>query len=413
MTKFWLITQRECKERLSQRGFWWMLILGPMVVLFLLVALLLAADQGKEKIKVLIADPGQIMEHKVLAQQEKYIEYYFLDAYLEIEEFKDAKAYQEFDVLLELNEKVLNNKKCFVFYREQPSIDTRMQLKFEVERRIEEILAKEFSALSVQAFRSIKQGLIFDFRDLDDPKNEAKETSSWTGFALGAFILLFVGIYGMTIFRATVKEKSNRIVEVLLASVKPSQLMMGKIAGIGLVALLQLFGWILVMGLGFWILRHTLFVDLLDPSYWQGTAGVRLNPLSDFLFEKLNFGFLLFHFLLFFLASFFFYGALFSVLGARSAADADGQQFLIPLLLLIVFGLVAGGFYIYYPAAGLSNFFQYLPFSSPVLAMIQLTQGATLDAYMTVLLSLLVLVLCAILLLWLASRWYKKTILKF
>jgi ABC-2 type transport system permease protein len=413
MTKFWLITQRECKERLSQRGFWWMLILGPMVVLFLLVALLLAADQGKEKIKVLIADPGQIMEHKVLAQQEKYIEYYFLDAYLEIDEFKDAKAYQEFDVLLELNEKVLNNKKCFVFYREQPSIDTRMQLKFEVERRIEEILAKEFSALSVQAFRSIKQGLIFDFRDLDDPKNEAKETSSWTGFALGAFILLFVGIYGMTIFRATVKEKSNRIVEVLLASVKPSQLMMGKIAGIGLVALLQLFGWILVMGLGFWVLRHTLFVDLLDPSYWQGTAGVRLNPLSDFLFEKLNFGFLLFHFLLFFLASFFFYGALFSVLGARSAADADGQQFLIPLLLLIVFGLVAGGFYIYYPAAGLSNFFQYLPFSSPVLAMIQLTQGATLDAYMTVMLSWLVLVLCAILLLWLASRWYKKTILKF
>ena len=413
MTKFWLITQRECKERLSQRGFWWMLILGPMVVLFLLVALLLAADQGKEKIKVLIADPGQIMEHKVLAQQEKYIEYYFLDAYLEIDEFKDAKAYQEFDVLLELNEKVLNNKKCFVFYREQPSIDTRMQLKFEVERRIEEILAKEFSALSVQAFRSIKQGLIFDFRDLDDPKNEAKETSSWTGFALGAFILLFVGIYGMTIFRATVKEKSNRIVEVLLASVTPSQLMMGKIAGIGLVALLQLFGWILVMGLGFWILRNTLFVDLLDPSYWQGTAGVRLNPLSDFLFEKLNFGFLLFHFLLFFLASFFFYGALFSVLGARSAADADGQQFLIPLLLLIVFGLVAGGFYIYYPAAGLSNFFQYLPFSSPVLAMIQLTQGATLDAYMTVLLSWLVLVLCAILLLWLASRWYKKTILKF
>ncbi len=413
MTKFWLITQRECKERLSQRGFWWMLILGPMVVLFLLVALLLAADQGKEKIKVLIADPGQIMEHKVLAQQEKYIEYYFLDAYLEIDEFKDAKAYQEFDVLLELNEKVLNNKKCFVFYREQPSIDTRMQLKFEVERRIEEILAKEFSALSVQAFRSIKQGLIFDFRDLDDPKNEAKETSSWTGFALGAFILLFVGIYGMTIFRATVKEKSNRIVEVLLASVKPSQLMMGKIAGIGLIALLQLFGWILVMGLGFWVLRNTLFVDLLDPSYWQGTAGVRLNPLSDFLFEKLNFGFLLFHFLLFFLASFFFYGALFSVLGARSAADADGQQFLIPLLLLIVFGLVAGGFYIYYPAAGLSNFFQYLPFSSPVLAMIQLTQGATLDAYMTVMLSWLVLVLCAILLLWLASRWYKKTILKF
>ena len=413
MTKFWLITLRECKERISQRGFWWMLILGPLVVLLLLISLLFAADQGKEKIKVLIADPGQIMEHKVLAQQEKYIEYYFLDSYLELNEFEQAKAYKDFDVLLELNEKVLNNKKCFVFYREQLSLDTRMQLKFEVERRIEEILAHEFSALSAQAFRSIKQGLIFDFRDLDDPKNEARETSSWTGFAIGAFILLFVGIYGMTIFRATVKEKSSRIVEVLLASVKPQQLMMGKIAGIGLVALLQLFGWVLLLGIGFWILRQTLFVDLLDPSYWQGTAGVRLNPLSDLLFEELNYGFLFGHFLLFFVGSFFFYGALFSVLGARSAADSDGQQFLIPLLLLIVFGLVAGVFYIFYPASGSAQFLLYLPFSSPVLSMIQLTQGATLDAYISILLSWLVLILSSVLLLWLASRWYKKSILKF
>ena len=413
MTKFWLITLRECKERISQRGFWWMLILGPLVVLLLLISLLFAADQGKEKIKVLIADPGQIMEHKVLAQQEKYIEYYFLDSYLELNEFEQAKAYKDFDVLLELNEKVLNNKKCFVFYREQLSLDTRMQLKFEVERRIEEILAHEFSALSAQAFRSIKQGLIFDFRDLDDPKNEAKETSSWTGFAIGAFILLFVGIYGMTIFRATVKEKSSRIVEVLLASVKPQQLMMGKIAGIGLVALLQLFGWVLLLGIGFWILRQTLFVDLLDPSYWQGTAGVRLNPLSDLLFEELNYGFLFGHFLLFFVGSFFFYGALFSVLGARSAADSDGQQFLIPLLLLIVFGLVAGVFYIFYPASGSAQFLLYLPFSSPVLSMIQLTQGATLDAYISILLSWLVLILSSVILLWLASRWYKKSILKF
>ncbi|MFM8597381.1 MAG: ABC transporter permease [Flavobacteriales bacterium] len=413
MTKFWLITLRECKERLTQRGFWWMLVLGPLVVLLLLVGLLSAADQGKEKIKVLIADPGQIMEHKVLAQQEKYVSYYFLDSYLELNEFEKAKAYREFDVLLELNEKVLNNKKCFVFYREQLSMDTRMQLKFEVERRLEEILANEFSALSAQAFRSIKQGLIFDFRDLDDPKNESKETSSWTGFAIGAFILLFVGIYGMTIFRATTKEKSSRIVEVLLASVKPHQLMMGKIAGIGLVALLQLLGWVLCLGLGFWLLRSTLFVDILDPSHWEGTAGVRLNPLSDLIFEQLNFGFLLFHFLLFFIGSFFFYGALFSVLGSRSAADADGQQFLIPLLLLIIFGLVAGVFYILYPASSSAQLLMYLPFTSPVLSMIQLTQGATLESYVGILLSWFVLIACAVLLLWLASRWYKKSILKF
>lgn len=413
MTKFWLITLRECKERLQQRGFWWMLLLGPVVVMLLLWLLIFAADQGKEKVKVLIADPGQIMGHVVMAQQEKYVEYYFLDSYLEIEEFKAAKAYQDFDVLLELNEKVLNNKKCFVFYRDQLSLDTRMQLKFEVERRIEEILAQQFSSLSMQAFRSIKQGLIFDFRDLADPKNESKDTSSWVGFGFGAFLLLFVGIYGMTIFRATVKEKSNRIVEVLLASINPKELMLGKIAGVAMVALLQLIGWLLVLSLGFWILKQFVVIDFLDPAYWQDNNSLRSNPLSNYIFEELRLGFVLVHFLLFFLASFFFYGAIFSVLGSRSAADSDGQQFLIPLLLVIVFGLVAGAFYILYPAATLSKVFSYLPFTSPVIALIQLTQGPDLETYVQLILSWVLLVVAAFALLWLASRWYKKTILKF
>ena len=125
MSKFLLLTQREIQERLGQKGFWYMLVLGPIVVLLLLVALLKAADQGKQELSVLIADPGQIMDHRLMAQEEKHIQYYFLDDYLELNEFERAKAYQEFDVLVELNEKVLNNKKCFVFYRDQMGLDAR------------------------------------------------------------------------------------------------------------------------------------------------------------------------------------------------------------------------------------------------------------------------------------------------
>ncbi|MFN5679867.1 MAG: ABC transporter permease, partial [Flavobacteriia bacterium] len=251
MSKFLLLTVREIQERLGQKGFWYMLVLGPVVVLLILVALLKAADQGKQELQVLIADPGQIMDHRLMAQEEKYIHYYFIDDYLELTEFEKGKAYRDFDVLVELNEKVLNNKKCFVFYRDQLGFDARIQLKFEVERRLEELIAAQHSSLSAATFRQIKQGIIFDFRDLKDPKNESKEANAWAGFVLGAFILFFVGLYGMTIFRATVREKSNRIVEVLLASVRPQQLMLSKIAGIGLVALLQLFGWVLMLTLGF------------------------------------------------------------------------------------------------------------------------------------------------------------------
>ena len=114
MHKLMLLTQREIIERFNQKGFWYMLFFGPLVVLLLLVVLLKAADQGKQEIKVLIADPGQIMAHRLMAQEEKNLHYFFIDDYLELTEFQIGKAYQEFDVLLELNEKVLNNKKCFV-----------------------------------------------------------------------------------------------------------------------------------------------------------------------------------------------------------------------------------------------------------------------------------------------------------
>ena len=413
MSKFLLLTKREIQERLGQKGFWYMLVLGPLVLLLLLVAILKAADQGKQELKVLIADPGQIMAHRLMAQDEKNIHYYFIDDYLEIQEFEKAKAYQEFDVLLELNEKVLNNKKCFVFYRDQLGLDARMQLKFQVEKRMEELIASQHSTLTEQSFRQIKQGFVFDFRDIKDPKNESKEANAWAGFIFGAFILFFVGLYGMTIFRATVREKSNRIVEVLLASVRPEQLMLSKITGIGAVALLQLLGWAVVLGLGLLFLQQTVFLDVFDPSNWGETGPQRLNPLSSLVFEQLNLPFLLLHFILFFAASFLFYGSLFAVLGARSSADADGQQFLLPLIFMVAFGIFAGIYAIYYPNTTLTEVLTYLPFSSPVLAFITLAKGATVVGYTTTMLSLLILLGAALLLLKLAGRWYKQHILKF
>lgn len=413
MSKFLLLTKREIQERLAQKGFWYMLVLGPLVLLLLLVAILKAADEGKQELKVLIADPGQIMAHRLMAQEEKNIHYYFIDDYLEMQEFQQAKAYQEFDVLLELNEKVLNNKKCFVFYRDQLGLDARMQLKFQVEKRMEELIASQHSTLTEQAFRQIKQGFVFDFRDLKDPKNESKEANAWAGFIFGAFILFFVGLYGMTIFRATVREKSNRIVEVLLASVRPEQLMLSKITGIGLVALLQLLGWAVFLSLGLFFLQQTVFLDVFDPSNWGEAGPQRLNPLSSLVFEQLNLPFLLLHFILFFAASFLFYGSLFAVLGARSSADADGQQFLLPLIFMVAFGIFSGIYAIYYPNTTLTEVFTYLPFSSPVLALISLTKGATMMGYTTIMLSLLILLGAALLLLKLAGKWYKQHILKF
>ena len=172
MRNSWLIAIRELKERFSNGTFLWMMVLGPLCFLLFLFFLFKSGDEGKKSLTVLIADPAGLMDNKIVSSEGKNVNYYFIGDYLEIEEFRDGKAYQNFDALIEVNEKVLMNKKSFVFYRENPSADVKMQLKFQLERRVEEVMIENFTNLSVDQFRQIKQPLNVDFRNVYDPKND-------------------------------------------------------------------------------------------------------------------------------------------------------------------------------------------------------------------------------------------------
>ena len=192
MRNSWIIALRELKERVLNPAFLWMLFIGPLLLLSCLYFLFKAGDEGKTSLKVLIADPTGMMENKIVSQETKAVDYYFFDDYLELEEFRDNKKYQKFDALIEVNEKILINKKAFVFYRETPSLDVKMQLKFQLERRVEEVMISEFTNMEVDDFRQIKQALNVDFRNVYDPKNEASNLEGWVGFIFGLLIVVFV-----------------------------------------------------------------------------------------------------------------------------------------------------------------------------------------------------------------------------
>ena len=129
MKNSWLIALREWKERMGTRSFILLSILGPLIVLGLIYLLFAIGGQSKQHWKVLIADPAGIMENKISSEKEASIDYSFADGYIETKEFEKAKRYQEYDALLEINEKVLSNKTAFVFYRDKPSV--RMQTRIQ------------------------------------------------------------------------------------------------------------------------------------------------------------------------------------------------------------------------------------------------------------------------------------------
>ncbi len=427
MRNSWLIAIRELKERFSNGTFLWMMVLGPFLFLFLLFFLFKSGDEGKKNLKVLIADPASLMENKIIASESKTISYYFISDYLEIEEFRDGKAYQSFDALIEVNEKVLMNKKSFVFYRKNPSADVKMQLKFQLERRVEEVMIENFTNLSVDQFRQIKQPLNVDFRNVYDPKNEASDLEGYVGLVFGFLIVLFVLLFGMTILRSTTKEKSNRIVEVILASVKPYQLMLGKITGIGLAALIQIFVWTFFIAIGLIIFRQYIFTDMFDPSNWEGiqvsaevqqqlmetNSAERYNQFVDLIYGRINFGFMFVHFLFFFIAAYYFYGAFFSTIGSIAGTESDGQQFVLPIVIILGLSVYLGFLAVVVPDATIVKYASLIPFTAPVVMMVKLAQGLPIGSYYLVILSLLILVVSTIVLLWLAGKIYKNGILQF
>ena len=103
MRNFWLLTKREWSERVMNRTFLWMLFIGPLVCLLMLSFLFKAGDEGKNSINVLIVDPAELMDHRVMAQAEHEVHYFFIDDYVEIEEFRDGSQYQKFDAMVEIN----------------------------------------------------------------------------------------------------------------------------------------------------------------------------------------------------------------------------------------------------------------------------------------------------------------------
>ena len=135
-----LIALRELKERWNNRSFRVMLFAGPLLMLLMVYGLLESGNQGVSNMKVLIADPANLMDGKIASRQTESVQYYFYQDYIELESFKSDAQFKDFDALVEVNEKVLINKKVFLFHRQDPSLALKMKLKFEIERRIEEVL---------------------------------------------------------------------------------------------------------------------------------------------------------------------------------------------------------------------------------------------------------------------------------
>jgi ABC-2 type transport system permease protein len=426
MHSIWLIAQRELKARLFSRSFVLMAMVGPLIILIGTYLLFAISGSEKSQYKVLIMDPQEIMDNCLLPQQDGLFAFDFINAFVDYETFAHNEKFQTYDLSVWINEKVFTNKTVIISYRERPSEQVFRRLGFQIERRLEELMVKEFTDLSIQKFREIKQPLIFAYKNTYDPKSEVAYMAGWVGYFFGVVILLFIFLFGMTILRSVVSDKANRVVEVILSAVKPHQLLSGKIVGIGVAALFQFVLWSLLIGIGLYLFRQNFFPDIFDPAVvaTQFSADVAeesknmvnlevYNAYVDLVYRQVHFLNMIVFFLLFFIGGFMFYGALFAAIGAAMGTESDGQQFIIPIVLVLLLVFSSGYYSIYYPEHLAVKIAAFLPFSSPVTMMVKLGYGFSPGTSWQLFFALFILYVSAILLLLLAGRVYSNGILSF
>jgi ABC-2 type transport system permease protein len=238
----------------------------------------------------------------------------------------------------------------------------------------------------------------------------------------GILIYFFIFLFGAQVMRGVIEEKTNRIVEVIISSVKPFQLMMGKILGIALVGLTQFLLWVILTASIYSVFMNTVVkekysaekIEMLMQQSPDGTAA-EIDEMIEGqkLFERINsinWGLLIPAFIFYFLGGYLLYASLFAAIGSAVDNDADTQQFMLPITIPLIFSFVMAQTVLNDPTGTMAKWLSFIPFTSPIIMMVRLPFQVEI---WELVLSMALLILGFIGTTWVASKIYRTGILMY
>lgn len=430
MNKILLIIQREYLIRVKKRSFIIMTILGPILMASLMIVpVYLAQMQSGDTKDIAIIDESGIYDN-TFRDSENY-KYFQLD--LPIDEAKEKLPELDYYALIYIPEtKVILPEKAVVYSNNQVTLEVKNHLKGLMEKRIEDLKLKA-SGIDKETLMSTQANIDLSTIKLDESGDEEKsfaEVAMAVGFFSALVIYFFIFIFGAQVMRGVIEEKTNRIVEVIVSSVKPFQLMMGKILGIALVGLTQILLWV-ILTFGIYTVFTTIYADTLNVKntqelmmQQQGMSGAMgasqeqiteqvSNPQVAKVFEiisSINFGLIIGSFLFFFLFGYLMYSALFAAIGSAVDNETDTQQFMLPVTAPLILAIIVAQFVVQNPEGPLAFWFSIIPFTSPIVMMIRIPFGVPV---LDMALAMFLLVAGFVFTTWLAGKIYRTGILMY
>lgn len=289
-----------------------------------------------------------------------------------------------------------NTQGITIFFEDSPSFDVETRITSIIEKELENIRMRD-AGIDPTLIARMKVSIDLNTKVLG-AKSEEKESSTETAMAAGyggAFLIyIFIFMYGVQVLRGVQEEKTNRIVEVMISSVKPFQLMMGKILGIAAVGLTQFSLWV-----------------LLSYLFSTGVGMAIANKTNVFaVLDTINLPLVLCSFLFYFISGYLLYGALFAAIGAAVDNDTDSQQFMFPITIPLVVSFIAAQMILREPGSALAVWLSVIPFTAPIIMMVRIPFDP--PAWQIVV-SMISMILGFLATTWLAARIYRVGILMY
>ena len=421
MSKIWIIIQREFMTRVKKKSFILLTILMPFIfAALIMVPLMLATIQGDEQKTVMVVDKTG----RYVGSLKSTPNYAFVPTADNKDEFYTEDS--EVEAVVQITADLAKNPKAVTIYSPR---EVKAELLSYVETCLgEQVRREKLSAYNIPELETIIADIQTDFHVATVKRNaEGDETSSNTyiamtaGFIFTFLIYMFVMSYGGMVMQSVMEEKTNRIVELMVSSVKPFQLMMGKIIGVALVGFVQLAIWgvmlsiILVVCGSVFGLSTAPAVPAVAGADAQMTAMAQqagggeaaeiMSALMGLPYAELGI-----MFVLYFVGGYLLYASFFAAVGASINAQEDSSQFIMPVVLIMVFGLYAAMYSAENTNGPLAFWASMFPLTSPIVMMVRIPFGVP---WWEEVLSLGLLFATSMAFVWISARIYRVGILMY
>lgn len=426
MSKISIIAKREFLTRVQKKTFLLSTIGLPILIFGLYALIIYFSVKNTDNYKVAIADEANYF-NKELKGKKGELDFEFVNKPIALlAKEVDDKVYDAYLHVPKDFTAAIGKDSLRVISGKSVGFITQEKITRKIEKFIEDKRLLQQTGLAKAQLDSLKNTEIVRFSTTKSTTDEGKKAgvSYAIGFGFGFLIYIVLLIYGMMVMRGVMEEKTNRIAEVMVSSVKPFQLMMGKILGIGSVGLLQFVIWIVLMGGLSTVAGLFLGADAMQqvqnqpiqPGMVQAANAMQKGGAAESFINALsqvNIPLIVGCFLFYFLGGYFLYASLFAAIGSTVNEDPNEAQSLsLPVTMPIIFGIVIMMQAVNNPNSPIAVFGSLFPFTSPIVMMARIAHGVPdgVTVFQLVL-SMVLLVATFIGTTWFAGKIYRTGIL--